>query len=145
MYQLCRTEMNPVKIDGLTSADLFGEDDEAHVHVLVHLLRKGDSRCAVLLDTVIPNVLKIKPDPHHHEEDYTAKIDHNLELWFYHYYYKFESVEEETDGVWIEEAEASEVDHPRAGELPPAVFAGLHRILDGCASWQANQCVLAAL
>ena len=106
MYKFGPHDGNRVPLDGFAATDLFGEDDKAHV--LVHLFREGDSKCAVLIDEVISNVLKVPTvyfshDLGHHqvfnppEAEVTVKISDNLEMWFY--YIRSES----HLSVWLEQ------------------------------------------
>ena len=122
-------EYSRIQIDGLKSADLFGGDDEAHV--LVHILRKGDSRCAVLLDKVIPNVI---PEgkatlkfADYCEEYLTVQINHNLELFFFYCEDHVES-DRNMDESWLESPHVNKSLCNK--ELPCAIVAGLHGILD---------------
>ena len=108
-------------IEGLTSADLFGGDDRAHV--LVHLFRKQDSRCAVLFDKVIPNVRNpLVNVTHRGGDDVPDSVTEfiNDQLLFEFFY--------DTDRVWIEAIGGwNDTDCPFT-DL--ALYAALHKILD---------------
>lgn len=114
MYKFGPHDGNRVSIDGFNefaATDLFGENDEAHV--LVHLFRERDSKCAVLIDEVISNVLK---------NHCTVKINDNLEMWFYY-------VRSKSDlSVWLEQP----ISKDSTGHyLPYTVLSlELHKILE---------------
>ena len=116
MYEFGELELQHARgeIDGLTSADLFGGADEAHV--LIHLFRKGDSRCALLFDGVIQNIINLG-----YGYWVTIVINENLHLEFFY--------DENCDAVWMH-GYSRDVEMPTTSEsqLP----GELHNILDAC-------------